>query len=34
MSNIKEQDIAIGLFVIMRGPNAGTIGIINGGDNE
>ena len=28
MPPIKEIDVAIGLVVIMQGPNAGTIGII------
>ena len=28
MNEIKEQDIALGLVVIMRGPNVGNIGLI------
>ena len=31
MSSIKEIDIALGLVVIMQGPNAGSIGLIIGG---
>lgn len=28
MNEIKEQDIALGIVVIMKGPTAGTIGVI------
>lgn len=28
MPTVKEQDIAVGLVVIMRGPQAGSIGLI------
>lgn len=28
MTEIKEQDLALGIIVIMKGPNTGNIGLI------